>query len=77
MGIASYMRTAYITNFDVIPYSNRISPWLTEFGPLPWQAKQTVSALSQLACHIGGPNSVNISQILLVYGKKSTQKGQS
>ena len=28
-----------------IPYSNRISPLLTEFGPLPWQAKQTVSAL--------------------------------
>ena len=31
-----------------IPYSNRISPWLTEFGPLPWQAKQTMSALCQL-----------------------------
>ena len=31
-----------------VPYSNRISPWLTEFGPLPWQTKQTVSALCQL-----------------------------
>ena len=33
---------------DALPYSNRISPWLTEFGPLPWQAKQTTSALCQL-----------------------------
>ena len=24
---------------SALPYSNRISPWLTEFGPLPWQAK--------------------------------------
>ena len=47
-------------------YTNRISPGLTEFGPLPWQAKQT--ALSASACHIGGPNSVNPGQILLVYG---------
>ena len=31
-----------------LPYSNIISPWLTEFGPLPWQAKQTTSALCQL-----------------------------
>ena len=31
-----------------LPYSNRISPCLTEFGPLPWQAKQTVSVLCQL-----------------------------
>ena len=33
---------------DCVPCSNRISPWLTEFGPLPWQAEQTVSALCQL-----------------------------
>ena len=32
----------------LISYSNRISPWFTEFGPLPWQAKQTVSTLCQL-----------------------------
>ena len=31
-----------------VPYSNRIWPWITEFGPLPWQAKQTTSALCQL-----------------------------
>ena len=53
-----------------LPYSNKISPRLTEFGPLPWQAKQTVSALCQLqpATYLGGPNSVNPGQILLVYG---------
>jgi len=28
----------------------------------------SVSSLSASACHIGGPNSVNPSQILLVYG---------
>ena len=28
----------------------------------------SVSSVSALACHIGGPNSVNPSQILLVYG---------
>ena len=55
-----------------VPYSNRIWPWLTEFGPLPWQAKQTVSALCQLqpATYLGGPNSVNPGQNLLVYGPK-------
>ena len=31
-----------------IPYSTWIWPWLTEFGPLSCQAKQTVSALGQL-----------------------------
>ena len=32
-----------------VPHSIRISEWLTEFGPLPWQAKQgTVSSLFQL-----------------------------
>ena len=46
-----------------LPYSNRISPWLTEIGPLPWQAKQTTSALCQLQ-----PVSVNPGQILLFYG---------
>ena len=34
----------------ILPYSNRISPWLTEFGPLQWQAKQTVSALWAKFC---------------------------
>ena len=55
-----------------LPYSNKISPRLTEFGPLPWQAKQTVSALCQLqpATYLGGPNSVNPGQNLLVYGPK-------
>ena len=33
---------------QLVPYTNRIWPGLTEFGPLPWQAKQTVSALCQL-----------------------------
>ena len=28
----------------MLPYSNRIWPGLTEFGPLLWQAKQTVLA---------------------------------
>ena len=45
-----------------LPYTiYRISPWLTEFGTQPWQAKQTASAS---VCHIGGPNSVNRGQIL-------------
>ena len=30
-----------------VPYSNLDSPGLTQIGPLPWQAKQTVSALCQ------------------------------
>ena len=37
-----------VWSLSQLPYSNRISPWLTEFGPLLWQAKQTVSALCQL-----------------------------
>ena len=42
-----------------LPYSDRISPWVTEFGPLPWKAKQTTSALCQLEpATIGGPNTV-------------------
>ena len=50
-----------------VPYSNRISPWLTEFGPLPWQAKQTVSDLCKLQpAKLAG-------QILLVYGTKFRQ----
>ena len=48
-----------------LPYSNRISPWLTEFGPLLWQAKQTMSAS---ACHIGRPIYVNPGELALVYG---------
>ena len=55
----------------MVPYSNRISPWITEFGPLLWQAKQTVSGLCKLQNHIGWQNSVNPGQILLVYGKYS------
>ena len=35
-------------NMQSLPYSNRISPWLTAFGPLPWQVKQSLSALCQL-----------------------------
>ena len=31
----------------------------------------SVSSLSASACHIGGPNSVNPGQFLLVYGKSS------
>ena len=29
----------------------------------------SVSSVSASACHIGGPNSVNPGQILLVYGR--------
>ena len=49
-------------NMQSLPYSNRISPWLTAFGPLPWQVKQSLSALCQLqpATYAG--------QIMLVYG---------
>ena len=32
----------------------------------------SVSSVSALACHIGGPNSVNTGQILLVYGTLET-----
>ena len=46
-----------------LPYSNRISPWLTEFGPLPWQAKQTVSAHCQLQ------PATQAGQILLTLAK--------
>ena len=37
---------------SILLYSNIISPGLTEFGPLLWQPKQTVSALSASACHL-------------------------
>ena len=40
-----------IALFD-IPYSNRISPWLTEFGPLADEA-DSVSSVSTSACHTG------------------------
>ena len=30
----------------------------------------SVSSVSASACHVGGPNSVNTGQILLVYGTK-------
>jgi len=39
-----------------VPYSNRILPWLTDFGPLPWQAKQTVSAWCQLGVSFSLPH---------------------
>ena len=32
--------------------------------------EDSVSFVSASACHIGGPNSVNPGQILLVYGKR-------
>ena len=35
----------------------------------------SVSSMSALACHIGGPNSVSPGQILLVYG--TTIEGKS
>ena len=34
----------------------------------------SVSFMSASACHIGGPNSVNPGQILLVYGTLSINK---
>ena len=34
----------------------------------------SVSSVSASACHIGGPNSVNPGQILLVYGKFAAAK---
>ena len=34
----------------------------------------SVSSVSALASHIGGPNSVNPGQILLVYGTKFMKK---
>ena len=53
---------------DYVPYSNRISPfanriWLTAVAGVG----DSVSSVSASACHIGGPNSVNPGQILLVY----------
>ena len=43
-----------------VPHSNR--NW-----PLAGEA-DSVSSVSATACHIGGPNSFNTGQILLVYG---------
>ena len=45
-----------------IPYSNRICPTAVA------GEADSVSSVSASACHIGGPNSVNPGQILLVYG---------
>ena len=36
----------------------------------------SVSYVSALACHIGGPNSVNPGQILLVYGNHTWANGR-
>ena len=36
----------------------------------------SVNSMSASACHIGGPNSVNPGQILLVYGKNCKQNLQ-
>ena len=47
---------------NTLPYFNRIWP-----TPLAGKA-DSVSSKSASACHIGGPNSVNPGQILLVYG---------
>ena len=46
----------------MIPYSNRI--WPTAVAG----EADSVSSLSASVCHIGGTNSVNPGQILLVYG---------
>ena len=54
-----------------LPFSNTISPRLREFIPLPWQAKYP---LSDSACEICGPKSVNHGHILLVYGSKYDTK---
>ena len=36
--------------YSLLPYSNRIAPWLTEFGPPMWQAEaDTVLTESALA----------------------------
>ena len=45
---------------------NRIWPFAVAGGA------DSVSAVSAAACHIGGPNSVNPGQILLVYGTHVT-----
>ena len=37
----------------------------------------SVSSVSSSACHIGGPNSVNPSQILLVYARYTDSKMKS
>ena len=47
----------YIVHMDCKTYRiSPISPWLTEFGPLPWQAKQTLSALCQLSVSLSLPD---------------------
>ena len=48
-----------------VPYANRIWPTVVA------GEADSVSSVSASACHIGGPNSVNHGQILLVYGSKS------
>ena len=50
----------------IVPYYNRIYPWLTELVPLLWQAMLTVSSLSASVCHIGGPKSVNLRDCFYV-----------
>ena len=51
-----------------IPYNNRISPWLTEFGPPIWQAEaDTEVTLSALPAEAVGQNSVNYGEILLLH----------
>ena len=52
----------YVANFANFAMVNRI--WPTAVAG----KADIVSSVSALACHIGGPNSVNTGQILLVYG---------
>ena len=50
-----------------IPSFNAISSGLTYFGPLLWQAKQTLSDLCQLQLK-GGEKFVSPGETVLVYG---------
>ena len=50
--------------YKSIPYSNRISPWLTEFGPPMWQAAWSWHRADTVcfACHSSGQNSVTMAK---------------
>ena len=49
-------------------YSNRIFAMVNSIWPnAVADEADSVSSVSDSACHIGGPNSVNPGQILLVY----------
>ena len=56
-----------------VPWNNAFSPGRANafWRPAVVDEADSVNSVTASACHIGGPNSVNPGQILLVYGTET------